>query len=148
VATTYDAGEGTVRLYFNGIEDASLAVGSGRLIDSSLTDLLIGAVFTGGGIFENFAGLIDEVSIYNRALSAAEIAAIFNAGSAGKCKEGAGGVGGTVTGLQPALIVCENLSTEQVVVIWEQAPSWNCETAGLAVTPDDIIRITLVGGAQ
>ncbi len=33
-----------------------------------------------------FAGLLDEVSIYNRALSAAEILAIYNAGSAGKCK--------------------------------------------------------------
>ena len=43
VATTYDASEGIVRLYFNGVEDASLAVGSGRLIDASLTDLLIGA---------------------------------------------------------------------------------------------------------
>jgi hypothetical protein len=31
-------------------------------------------------------GLIDEVSLYNRALSASEIAAIFLAGSAGKCK--------------------------------------------------------------
>ena len=33
-----------------------------------------------------FAGLIDEVSLYNRALSASEIQAIFNAGTAGKCK--------------------------------------------------------------
>jgi hypothetical protein len=32
-----------------------------------------------------FNGLIDEVSLYNRALSAAEILAIYNAGSAGKC---------------------------------------------------------------
>ncbi|HVM49309.1 MAG TPA: LamG-like jellyroll fold domain-containing protein [Candidatus Acidoferrum sp.] len=32
-----------------------------------------------------FKGLIDEASIYNRALSAGEIAAIYNAGSAGKC---------------------------------------------------------------
>ena len=32
-----------------------------------------------------FNGLIDEAAIYNRALSAAEIAAIYNAGSAGKC---------------------------------------------------------------
>jgi hypothetical protein len=31
--------------------------------------------------------LIDEVEIFNRALSAEEIGAIFNAGSAGKCKE-------------------------------------------------------------
>ena len=32
-----------------------------------------------------FNGSIDEVSIYNRALSSNEIAAIYNAGSAGKC---------------------------------------------------------------
>ena len=32
-----------------------------------------------------FDGLIDEASVYSRALSAAEIAAIYNAGSAGKC---------------------------------------------------------------
>jgi hypothetical protein len=32
-----------------------------------------------------FNGLLDEVSIYNRALSSNEIAAIYSAGSAGKC---------------------------------------------------------------
>ena len=32
-----------------------------------------------------YNGLLDEVSIYNRALSAGEIQAIYNAGSAGKC---------------------------------------------------------------
>src|SRR5208337_1744065 len=32
-----------------------------------------------------FNGLIDEASIYNRALSSNEIAAIYNAGSEGKC---------------------------------------------------------------
>ena len=35
-----------------------------------------------------FNGLIDEASIYNRALSAAEIQAIYSAGSAGKCPGG------------------------------------------------------------
>src|SRR6266436_3528172 len=35
--------------------------------------------------FGYYAGLLDEVSIYNRALSAAEIAAIYNASSVGKC---------------------------------------------------------------
>ncbi len=33
-----------------------------------------------------YAGLLDEVSIYNRALSAATVQAIYNAGSAGKCR--------------------------------------------------------------
>jgi len=34
----------------------------------------------------NFKGLIDEVSIYNRELSAAEIQSIYMAGNLGKCK--------------------------------------------------------------
>ena len=33
-----------------------------------------------------FNGLIDEVELFNRALSPEEIKAIFEAGSAGKCK--------------------------------------------------------------
>jgi hypothetical protein len=37
-----------------------------------------------GGWF-SFDGIIDEASVYNRALTAAEVAAIFNAGSNGKC---------------------------------------------------------------
>lgn len=37
--------------------------------------------------YELFYGFLDEVTLYNRALSAEEINAIFNAGSAGKCKE-------------------------------------------------------------
>src|SRR5208283_685727 len=32
------------------------------------------------------AGLLDEVSLYNVALSSAQITAIYNAGSAGKCR--------------------------------------------------------------
>ncbi len=34
------------------------------------------------------AGLLDEVSLYSRALSAAEITAVYTAGAAGKCKPG------------------------------------------------------------
>lgn len=34
----------------------------------------------------SFTGLVDEVEVFNRALSALEIQAIYNAGSAGKCK--------------------------------------------------------------
>lgn len=39
-----------------------------------------------GGMYQ---GNLDEVALYNRALSATEIAAIFNASSAGKCKSSA-----------------------------------------------------------
>ena len=37
------------------------------------------------GISAFYHGIIDEVSLYNRALSSNEVAAIYNAGSAGKC---------------------------------------------------------------
>ena len=40
-----------------------------------------------GSLPHPFAGRIDEPAVYNRALSAAEIQAIYNAGSAGKCQE-------------------------------------------------------------
>ena len=42
----------------------------------------VNAPLTIGGLF----GQLDEVSIYNRALSATEIQSIYNAGSAGKCR--------------------------------------------------------------
>src|SRR5262249_48907967 len=38
-----------------------------------------------GGITYRYSGTMDEVSLYNRALSAAEIQNIYVAGSAGKC---------------------------------------------------------------
>ena len=38
----------------------------------------------GGGGF--FSGGMDELEIFNRALTGAEVQAIYNAGSAGKCK--------------------------------------------------------------
>ena len=48
------------------------------------TNAAIGA--TGDDFGGAFLGLIDEVSIYNRALTAAEIQSIFAAGTAGKCR--------------------------------------------------------------
>ncbi|MCH7808917.1 MAG: hypothetical protein IIB60_06805, partial [Planctomycetes bacterium] len=47
--------------------------------------LLIG-IHAHPSILREFIGHIDEVDIFNRALSATEIQAIFDAGSAGKCK--------------------------------------------------------------
>ena len=41
-----------------------------------------------GGVVTRYAGQMDEISVYGRALSAAEIQAIYNAGSAGKCLSG------------------------------------------------------------
>jgi uncharacterized repeat protein (TIGR01451 family) len=55
------------------------------------TTLLIGADFTtdigGPGFIPYFKGKIDELTIYNRALSNEEVHDIYEAGAAGKCKQ-------------------------------------------------------------
>ncbi len=51
---------------------------------SSDANLLIGGHALGSG--SHFAGSVDEVDFYSRALAASEVAAIYQAGSAGKCR--------------------------------------------------------------
>src|SRR5258708_15416963 len=41
------------------------------------------------GKLEFYSGLIDEIAVYNRTISASEVQAIFKADSAGKCSRGA-----------------------------------------------------------
>lgn len=73
------------RLYIDGALDSSdsaIETYSGQTPD----DIRIGRR-GGTATDQRFNGLIDEVEIFDRALSADEIQAIYNAGSAGKCKE-------------------------------------------------------------
>lgn len=72
-------------IYVNGVlEDIRSPVPS--FLDTNSANLRIGSYVLEGS---HLNGLIDEVTLYNRALSAAEIAAIYDAGQAGKCKAGA-----------------------------------------------------------
>ena len=80
VAGTYDGS--TVTFYINGVPTSTQAL-TGNIVPSSGNFVIGQFAITG---FSPFKGLIDEVGIYNRALSASEIQSIFNAGSAGKCK--------------------------------------------------------------
>jgi hypothetical protein len=59
-----------------------------NVIFDSVTPVDIGRTFCdgGGSPTDYFGGLIDELEIFNRALSAAEVQAIANAGAAGKCR--------------------------------------------------------------
>jgi hypothetical protein len=78
LAGTFDGSN--LCLYVNGI--LKVAKAGASLGQTNAAQLLIG----GSADCPPFAGLIDEVSIYNRALSASEIFAIYEAGSAGKCQ--------------------------------------------------------------
>jgi concanavalin A-like lectin/glucanase superfamily protein len=80
VALTFDGS--TVSTYVNGGLARQISVG-GPLTTSSGT-FRIGSRESGGT--SAWAGLIDEVEVYDRALLAEEITSIFDAGSAGKCK--------------------------------------------------------------
>ena len=78
IAVTYDGT--TLAIYVDGVLDAS-ALKSLGTIDSVLS---MGKAISGG--WTPFNGLIDEVELFDRALTEAEIKAIFEAGSAGKRK--------------------------------------------------------------
>ena len=73
-------------VYIDGVLDVTGTTGGvTNVVNSSL--LIAGrSTCTGVDGTHFFTGLLDELEIFNRALSAEEIAAIFNAGSAGKCK--------------------------------------------------------------
>ena len=79
VAETYDGA--ALKLYVNGSLDSQMAV-TGPIITTT-QPVRIGGDAPAGPYY--FNGRVDEISLYNRALTSNEIAAIYNAGSAGKC---------------------------------------------------------------
>lgn len=87
IAFTWDGS--TIRLYINGAPDSDLFVGPRTLKygdPDAFGEFLIGAHGPFWGGRRAFRGLIDEVEMFDRALSSVEIQAIFKAGGAGKCK--------------------------------------------------------------
>jgi Concanavalin A-like lectin/glucanases superfamily len=74
-------GAAVMTIYVNGVAEASREQGS--FADSNAADLRIGS-YAQEGAFLN--GEADEVELFDRALAPSEIAAIYNAGPAGKCK--------------------------------------------------------------
>jgi hypothetical protein len=78
----------TLRLYINGVLNAQSTPGASP-VDSGCPFFIGGfyspAADTCNYVGQFFDGLIDEVSYFKRALSAGEIQAIYNGGSAGKC---------------------------------------------------------------
>ena len=80
VAVTYDRSLGQGRMYMNGVPRPPVNLGS-------YTPRTGHKMFFGNVPFDpnHFRGLLDEISIYNRALDSNEVAAVFAAGIGGKC---------------------------------------------------------------
>jgi hypothetical protein len=70
-----------LRVYVNGVLTGGATAKTGNLAGSNVP---FGIGGRSGGLF--FNGLVDEVELFNRALTATEILSIYNAGSFGKCK--------------------------------------------------------------
>jgi len=85
VAGVVDRSTNTASVYIDGVLEGTEDITAIGSLSNTAAPLGIGArVIT--TIPLHFKGIIDEVEIFNRALSASEIQDIFNAGSAGKCK--------------------------------------------------------------
>jgi 3',5'-cyclic AMP phosphodiesterase CpdA len=84
VALTYSRATGVAQLYRNGAVVAEQNLGSVEMQTSY--DVFLGRRFAISGQQFFYAGDMDEVSLYDRALSSVEIQAIFRGGSAGKCR--------------------------------------------------------------
>jgi hypothetical protein len=82
VALTYSRASGVAIIYLNGSEVARKTLGSFTPWTSG--DLILG-YRTATSPHYHFPGRLDEMSLYNRDLSAAEIQAVYAAGSNGKC---------------------------------------------------------------
>jgi hypothetical protein len=82
VALTYSKGSGIAKLYIDGAEAASSQVGV--FSPKTWSNLLIGRRLDAGSGWK-YRGGMDEISLYGRALSGAEIQSVYLAGSDGKC---------------------------------------------------------------
>ncbi len=84
VAVTYDKTSGVATLYHNGVIVAQQNLGV--FTPQTTYDLYFGLRPSGTGAGARYTGALDEVDIFDHALSQTEIQAIVNADSAGKCK--------------------------------------------------------------
>lgn len=130
----------TYALYVNGLQVAT-STEQNYDIQDSVAPLTIGEAE--GYMFN---GRLDEVDIFNRALSADEVNAIYLAGSAGKCVPPAPPLSGTLKGMIPSTgkVVCKNITTIQSVTIpiTKGLRTWNCPDAGLVVNAGDKVQVT------
>ena len=87
-----------------------------------------------------FNGSLDDVRIYNRALTSSEITELYNAGSTVK---------GTITSLGSHIVTCENKTTGQVVTVAKTtATTYDCEAKGLKVNTGEGVSILIEGKAK
>jgi hypothetical protein len=74
-----DEPNGFMYFYVDGVNMGTIGAFGGTGVFGSAVPVSVGSQMTGGGYTYQFVGTIDEVAVYNRALSAGEVAAHYNA---------------------------------------------------------------------
>ena len=100
------------------------------------------AALTTSGFYLN--GRIDEVELFNRALSDLEIKSIYEAGHAGKCIP----IRGTVNGIELEEVKCQLARKPPTKGVVARQQSWDCTKGGLVAEPGHRIEILLKGDAS
>lgn len=135
VAATYNYNLGKVSLYMNGKRVGGCSYTSELYAQTE--PLYISSSYPGSE--EYFKGIIDELRVYNRALTATEVQALYYQGNPPSIE-------GTALWLTPHVVTCENTTQNTTVTIPETKTSaWNCEKAGLPVKSGDKIKVTIEG---
>jgi hypothetical protein len=139
VAFTYD--QSAMKLYCNGQPVATNVIGP-HVIATSTSELRI----SGADNHVYFDGLIDEPSVYNRALSASEIVALYAAGSAGKC-----GLPPSILSQPQSQVAVEGSSVTFAVAAAGTPPlsyQWQCSIGAIAGATASSLTLTNVQGGQ
>ncbi|HOK76977.1 MAG TPA: immunoglobulin domain-containing protein, partial [Verrucomicrobiota bacterium] len=84
LAFSFDDSAHLMALYIDGTLRGTATCAASVMYDDN--PLVIGADINGSQLTGQLCGQIDELTLYNRALSAEEIRAIYQAGSSGKCR--------------------------------------------------------------
>ncbi|MFZ2725675.1 MAG: LamG domain-containing protein [Methylococcaceae bacterium] len=86
---------------------------------------------------EQFYGLLDDVRIWNRALSSSEIAQLYSDDTP---------LAGNLKGSDSFNVTCTNTVTNQSVTLAAQTNSnWDCGAAGLKIAPHESYHISIDG---
>ncbi len=75
-AATYDDASGSMKLYLDGVEVGSMTHSVGGSVTPSTDNVYIGANPEGAGLYGVFDGRIDEVAVFEQALTSSEILAL------------------------------------------------------------------------
>lgn len=161
VAVTVSRTTGGGTLYLNGAPVATFTPLTGPLYSTNsgpILDIGHGTFLnTGGCYFTNryFDGFLDEIEIFNRALTPAEVQGLYEAGATGKCK---------VRCRVPTVVFCKNQTTRPLAFTvcndgaasaalnWSLAgmasgSGCNFNGAGLVFTPASGLTAPLAPGA-